>query len=89
MDPLTALGLAANVAQFVDFGASIFRDSKEIFHRGSTVSIRHLDELASDIKRVSSSLTGKCADLSSKPLSKEEEVPFSALFLLFSPATCH
>jgi hypothetical protein len=41
MDPLTALGLAAAVVQFVDFGVEIFHKSNEILHSASGASVEN------------------------------------------------
>jgi hypothetical protein len=41
MDPLTALGLAAAVVQFVDFGIGVFRKSNEILHSASGASVEN------------------------------------------------
>ncbi len=57
MDPLSALGLAANIAQFVDMGIALVRNTKEIVEAGATVSTLHLAGLATDIQNVSASLT--------------------------------
>jgi hypothetical protein len=56
MDPLTALGLAANIAQFIDFGTSLVSHTKEIGKIGSSVNIAHLKSLTSDLVAINSSL---------------------------------
>ncbi|KAL9093980.1 MAG: hypothetical protein Q9165_003650 [Trypethelium subeluteriae] len=56
MDPLTALGLAANIAQFIDFGITVFREAKEIQDAGHTVSSGHLASLAADFGSINATL---------------------------------
>ncbi|PMD58404.1 uncharacterized protein K444DRAFT_614188 [Hyaloscypha bicolor E] len=54
MDPLTALGLAAAVVQFVDFGVEIFHKSKEILHSASGASVENasIKTTTSDLQRL-------------------------------------
>lgn len=74
MDPLSALGLAANVAQFLDVGVSIFKDARQISSTGNTISTTHLVSLASSMEKMAASLTGQCESLKSNLLSADEEV---------------
>ena len=93
MEPLTALGLAANVAQLMDLGISVVRNTKEIANAGSTISAVHLSNLADDIESASSSLTKnlKLESRSPESLSPEEKVGLSSctsaldLFSFFCP----
>ncbi|KAK4454899.1 hypothetical protein QBC34DRAFT_103512 [Podospora aff. communis PSN243] len=75
MEPLSALGLAANVAQLLDIGISVVRHTKEIADAGSTIGAVHLNNLADDIESASSSLTKrlKLESRSLENLSLEEK----------------
>ncbi|KAI0970239.1 hypothetical protein F4678DRAFT_480490 [Xylaria arbuscula] len=54
MDPLTALGIAANVLQFVDFASKLIGKSKEVYKSASGASEDNiiLDLVTRDIKRI-------------------------------------
>ena len=58
MYPLTALGLAANVAQFVNFASEVVSESKEIYTstKGGTAKILTLETVYSQLRGLSSSL---------------------------------
>ncbi|MCJ1382575.1 hypothetical protein MMC17_005688 [Xylographa soralifera] len=56
MDPLTALGLAASVAQLIDFGSKIVTKSKEIAENGSSISVTHLSGITNDLVVINSNL---------------------------------
>ncbi|KAI9656830.1 MAG: hypothetical protein M1821_003469 [Bathelium mastoideum] len=74
MDPLTALGLAANIAQFIDFGISIFREAKEIKDAGHTVSSGHLASLAADFGSINATLKRDLApNLAPEGCSEDEK----------------
>lgn len=49
MDPLTALGLAANIAQFIDFGSKLVSATEEIASAGQSISVAHLSTIAADL----------------------------------------
>jgi hypothetical protein len=51
MDPLTALSIAGNVIQFVDFGCKVFSKGVEIFQsaQGSTVVHDELEDITTDV----------------------------------------
>ncbi|RDW57467.1 hypothetical protein BP6252_13805 [Coleophoma cylindrospora] len=49
MDPLTALGLAANIAQVIDLGAKLISTTKEIADAGKSLSVGHLSNITSDL----------------------------------------
>jgi hypothetical protein len=51
MDPISALGLAGNIVQFLDFGCKLFSKAKDIHRNGSIVE--HTDMLAvtDDLRR--------------------------------------
>lgn len=56
MDPLSALSLAACIAQFIDFGSKLFRQTKEISEAGSVVTVEHLATITRDLASINSSL---------------------------------
>jgi hypothetical protein len=72
MEAFAALGLAANIAQFIELGAKIFKDAKEIKDAGSTVSTSHLATLASDMKSLSSSLRNQYRNLAAQAVAEEK-----------------
>ncbi|OIW35436.1 hypothetical protein CONLIGDRAFT_676357 [Coniochaeta ligniaria NRRL 30616] len=71
MEAFAALGLAANIAQFLELGAKIFKNAKEIKDAGSTVSTSHLATLAADIDDLSSGIRHQYTSL--LPNSHSEE----------------
>ncbi|KAI0893057.1 hypothetical protein F4806DRAFT_505264 [Annulohypoxylon nitens] len=73
MDPISALSLAANIAQFADIGISIVQNSREIFSTGTTVSTLHLTDLARDIENIGTSLTSKRQESQFGILSEGDE----------------
>lgn len=58
MDPLTALGLSASVAQFVSFAFELMSKSKEIYTstKGCTDSVLALETVYNQLRDLSSSL---------------------------------
>ena len=74
MEPLSALGLAADVAQFIEYGISMFRDAEEINDYGSTVSTGHLTSLTNDFWAINTILqrdySGSVLDPMSTPSVK-------------------
>lgn len=58
MDPLTALGLSASVAQFVSFASELMSKSKEIYTstKGGTDSVLTLETVYNQLRDLSSSL---------------------------------
>ena len=74
MESLFALGVAANIAQFVDMGIGIVRNAKEIAGIGATVSTLHLASLASDIGNIGAGMASKCQESSLDTIPEEEKV---------------
>lgn len=74
MDPISALSFAANIAQFVDLGASLVQKTREISTAGATVDTLHLISLSQDITNVNTSLTTRQQGLLSQTVSPEEKV---------------
>src|SRR4051794_32273960 len=60
MEPLSAIGLAGNIIQFVDFGAKVVSIAAEI-HKSSTGSLREHEELDLVVK----DLEQQCSTLNS------------------------
>ena len=56
MDPLSALSLAACIAQFIDFGSKLASHATEIVEVGSTVIVQHLSNITSDLTKINSTL---------------------------------
>jgi len=72
MEALTALGLAANITQFVDFGARPVGTTKDIVETGTTLQIADIDRAATDLKRLSQGLVASAGGL--KPANPEDAV---------------
>jgi hypothetical protein len=79
LDPLTALSVASNVVQLVDFGLGLFRDADEIHSRGSSVEVRNLQVLNSDLIGLNQTLKDKrkAGITSGDALTREEQVRVS------------
>ena len=79
MEPLTALGLAASVAQFIDFGSKLVGKTREIARAGSSVSVADLSTLTSDIIDINKSLDNGISLVKAQNLilTKEEQVSVS------------
>ena len=78
MDPLTALGLSASVAQFVSFASDLISKSKEIYTsaKGCTSKVLTLETAYAQLRDLSSSL-----ELSSKKDPKLEAVEGTSDFV--------
>jgi hypothetical protein len=50
LDPLTALGLASNIIQLVDFGSRLVANAQDIARDGVTADHKHLQSLARETK---------------------------------------
>ncbi len=76
MEPLSALGLAAATAQFIDFGSKIIGHTKEIGKAGSSVSVEHLSTITSDLIEINSDLKHQLRSRISESVgfAKEEQV---------------
>jgi hypothetical protein len=81
MDPLSALSLAAAIAQFVEYGSKIVYQAKEIAESGSSVNVQHLSKVTSDLVGMNSSLNQQLkADVTSNgTLTKEAQVRSQSL----------
>jgi hypothetical protein len=81
MDPLSAIGLAANILQFIDFGCQLFRDTKEI-HRstqGTTNENVELRDITQSLSRLSQDLSAPVPDSQSPYFQIEKEIRTLAL----------
>jgi hypothetical protein len=58
LDPLTALGLAGNVIQFVDFACKLFKGTRSIYKSSSGVGKENdvLETIAADLSRLVSGI---------------------------------
>ena len=76
MDPLSALSLAASVAQLIDFGSKVFLETRQIAQSGSSISVEHLSTVAKDLVEINSSLQQQLnSRIDQAPgLVKEEQV---------------
>jgi hypothetical protein len=76
MDPLSALGLAASVVQFIDFGAKIISHAKEIEKNGSSATVQHISSITLDFIEINSTLKGQLLSVKTAnlPLTKESQV---------------
>ncbi|KAF1985983.1 hypothetical protein K402DRAFT_454666 [Aulographum hederae CBS 113979] len=73
MDPLSALGLAANVVQFVEFGAKIVSRSHTLYKSGQLVDWRDLQATANELALLFKTLKRSTTTISSVPQFKPEE----------------
>lgn len=81
MEPLTALGLAASIAQFIDFGSNLVGKTREIAKAGSSVSVGHLLTLTSNLVDINESLKYQVGltRAGNRLPTKEEQVGMSNL----------
>lgn len=82
LDPLSALGLASNVIQLVDFSARLVKKGTEIHLRGETVDNAKLQAVTVNLVQQIKSITASVgrAGLPNTPRSQEEQVAnFGAL----------
>lgn len=84
MDPLSALGIAAAVAQFIDFGTKIITHAKEINENGSSVTAKHVSSLNNDLIEINSTLRQQIllATTQSLPLTREAQVSLIGVFIV-------
>ncbi|KUJ13415.1 uncharacterized protein LY89DRAFT_651612 [Mollisia scopiformis] len=75
MDPLSALSIAASVAQFLDFGTKIICHTKEIADNGSSVTVKHISGLNNDLIEINSSLKRQLLAVTTQnlPLTREAQ----------------
>jgi hypothetical protein len=58
LDPITAIGVAGNIVQFVDFAIKLLSKSKEIYQSadGASVEYRSLEAIAANLSRMTDRL---------------------------------
>ncbi|KAF2183956.1 hypothetical protein K469DRAFT_634657 [Zopfia rhizophila CBS 207.26] len=71
MELLTAIGLAANIVQFVEFGARLLSEANEVYHSTTGLTNEHveLQDIAENLKQMVNRLNTPYHDLSRKSLS--------------------
>lgn len=77
MDPITALSLASNVLQFIDFGLKLASALNEQRQGSNTVANLDYLELANGLKAISeplSMINNKNGRVDQRPLNDEDEV---------------
>ena len=67
MDPLTALGLAANVVQLVDAAVNAFKLCREIYILGGSIRDTEMQQTASELDRCYSGLLDSLQNASQAP----------------------
>lgn len=84
MDPFSALGLASNVVQFIDFGSKLISESHEIYKSasGSSTGNMELELIHNDLNELTKGLKGSTG-LNKQSLTADE----AALRRL--AASCH
>jgi hypothetical protein len=74
MDPITALGLAANVLQFIDFATKLFAVSREIYRSGESVRSLHLGLIVDDLESVTRKLKRSGSPETGSSLDEDDKV---------------
>jgi hypothetical protein len=76
MDPLAALGLAANILQFFEFAGKLLQETKEIFHsaKGATVENVELQDVAGKLSSLSATLLTPESDPQSRWFQYEKPI---------------
>ncbi|OAP54357.1 hypothetical protein AYL99_11458 [Fonsecaea erecta] len=76
LDPFSALGLAANIVQFIDFSCGLISDAKEIYHSatGATANNVGLQGIAESLSRLSSTLVNPLHPTSDAVSAAEREI---------------
>jgi hypothetical protein len=80
LDPLSALSVASSVVQLIDFGAHLTRTASEIHEKGSSVELRHLAKVTTDLAGLNAALKlrARCDLGLLESLTKEEQVSLCA-----------
>jgi len=76
LDPFSALGLASNIVQFVDFSSILISDSRELYRSVSGITIENgeVKEATEELQRLCDRLAGlRMTSSTTNALSKEEE----------------
>lgn len=80
MEALVAIGLAGNVAQFVQFAGKLISEAESIRKTGSPASLPELKNLTESLTKQSESINN-CLRSNVSTLSGEEQVGFMHGFL--------
>lgn len=81
MDPLTAISVASNVVQFIDFGIRLLRGSREIYNTASG-SAKELDDLATvvwDLKSLTQGMKTSTTSVAGSSLQTRDDAELLAL----------
>lgn len=67
MESLAALGLAANIVQFVHFGATLLSETSELYHSatGASIGNAELESITKNVQKLSEGLEASPHDLGS------------------------
>jgi hypothetical protein len=88
MDPITAVSLAANVFQFIDFAGRLFSLGKEIHQAGASKRNLDLEVIVDDITALSLKLKDDTSPFArSTRLNDDDQVSFLAI-VIRHPAHC-
>src|ERR1700749_785281 len=76
LDPFSAIGLAANILQFVDFSYKVIADAKEIYQSvsGSTCAHAELQSITESFVRLSSTFERPPDDARTTATTAEQEI---------------
>ena len=83
MDPISALGLAANVVQFIDIGCKLFSKSHALYKSATGVSVEdwELENIASSIGQLAESTIARMPPNGSIPgLPQNEQTLYNIAF---------
>jgi len=74
MDPLSALGIAASVAQFIQFGCSLVSKSRQLYHNGALPDYIECESATTRLIELTSSIEDSLNDLEAlEKLSTDSE----------------
>lgn len=65
MDPLSALGIVAAVAQFLQFAGSLVSDAKQIYAKGSLVNHVECENATKRLSSLTKEIQGSMCELDS------------------------
>lgn len=76
MDPITALGIAAAVVQFVDFGFRLVNDARQKYKSvsGRTLELVKLSTIATDLAQLSTNIQDESSRLGRQPAPGSSEL---------------
>ena len=74
MEPLTALGLAANIFQFIDFASKLFSLGQDIYRAGESTRNIGLSLIVKDLRGLSEKLKDDTSASSSATLNEDDQV---------------